>query len=198
MAEDPQSNSSINGQDNPSNQAPAKKSWNTPSGRHPGGRPTKYKRIYCNLLLQYFDIQPCKESLIIKSGKNWRVEETKLLPVDFPTFEGFSWNIGVTPQILYDWGNEHPEFQQALTRVRAKQRDILVRGGLNGVYEARTVNLVGINFCGMSNRIEIDASIGAGERLTDERVRQIAQEAARAQLKGVIDVPRITAKTEEG
>jgi hypothetical protein len=159
------------------------------------GQPTKYRKEYCDLLLKHFDLQPSREVETIKSGKNWEVREKKLLPNRFPTFEDFAWNIGTVPQTLSEWANEHPDFWEAMTRAHAKQKSILMQGGLEGCYEARTVNFVGINCCGMSNRIEIDATVGAGERLTDEKVRQIAQEAARVQLRGVIDVPRITSKS---
>ena len=97
---------------------------------------------------------------------------------------------------LHEWRDKHPEFSAALVRVKLKQKEILVQGGLAGTYESRFAQFVAINFTDMRQKIDIDMGIGPSERLIEGQVRQIAQEAARAQLKGVIDIPKIPAKTE--
>jgi|GEM_PF-2705992 hypothetical protein len=197
MVEDPKSNAFTNGQQDHSDsqQAPEIPPKPVKRGR---GQPTKYRREYCDLLLKHFDSTPFRLGEIVKSGKNWSVHEDKLLPNPLPTLEGFAWILGINMDTLHEWRDKHPEFSAALARVKLKQKEILVQGGLAGTYESRFAQFVAINFTDMRQKIEIDGTFSAGERLTDEKVRQIAQEAARQQLRGVVDVPKIAAKVEEG
>lgn len=55
--------------------------------KNKGGRPTKYRPEYCELLISHME-----------SGLS---------------FESFAGAIGVTKQIIYDWLERHPEFLDA-------------------------------------------------------------------------------------
>src|SRR6185312_11922157 len=99
--------------------------------KHPGGRPTKYFKKYCDEVVAFFEKEPF-ETIEVKttdkrSGRVYLSEE--LRPVPLPTLERFAANIGVDTDTLVEWGKVHPEFSVAVTRAKERQKDILVTNG---------------------------------------------------------------------
>lgn len=94
---------------------------------NPGGRPTKYDPLFVNELANY----------LAKASK----EENCL-----PTIEGFALHLGVDSDTINNWakarvkderGNKtkqrlHPEFFQAIKRLKTYQKEKLINDGLYG------------------------------------------------------------------
>lgn len=112
-------------------------------GKHPGGRPTKYRPEYCEKILKYFDIEAYEERTITKRyGKDCEVEEPLRWANDLPTLEKFATSIEVDVNTLLDWEHRYPEFHRTLARARNMQEHILITNGLHGTYNHNIARLV--------------------------------------------------------
>lgn len=80
----------------------------------PAGRPTKYKKEYCEMLVEFM-------------GR----------PMPYEAFAGL---IGVSFDVLYDWEKKHPEFLQAKKEGRAKMLYALTDMYWKGTRGELTVN----------------------------------------------------------
>lgn len=109
----------------------------------PGGRPTKYRKRYCQEIIDYFSsVKPFKESEISVKGKQFEKIEKKILYAGFPTFEEFAHRLGVHVDTLNQWAKDHKEFSQAYARAKSLQKVDLYTGGLSGVYNSNVVALI--------------------------------------------------------
>lgn len=138
------------------------------------GRPTKYKKKFAKMLIEYGSIEPNRVEYIVTDGKNdYHKEEPKLLPNNLPTLERFASNINVNVDVLSDWANaktksgkpKYPEFLRAYMRFKQLQKDILVANGLTGLYAGNFAIFVAKNFTDMKDKTEIDAT-SKGEKIT--------------------------------
>jgi hypothetical protein len=154
------------------------------SEKHPGGRPTDYRPEYCQMLVDFFTVEPFTETEVHISGKNWEKTETKLIPSKLPTFERFAHNIGVVVQTMLNWCGVYPEFLEAYTRAKQLQKDILVAGGLAGTYNSNFAIFVSQNFTDMRDKKQFTGSDDKPlvPSLSEEE-RVILQEI-KAKLKG--------------
>ena len=97
-----------------------------------GGRPSKYKPEYVNLLMDYFDVE---------AGEQVQAENSKgqmcylYRPEKLPTLAGFACKIDVHRETLLNWGKAHPKFFDALKKAKDHQERILVENGLLGGYD---------------------------------------------------------------
>jgi hypothetical protein len=74
---------------------------------------SKYKEEYCDLLIKYFNEQ-------IAAGIT-------------PTFAGFASNVlFVDEDTIQEWGKVHPQFRTCMRVCKGKQKDFIVKGGLDG------------------------------------------------------------------
>jgi hypothetical protein len=123
--------------------------------KHPGGRPTKYRKEYCQKLVEFFSIEPTKEvTKTITTAKGTVIEEPVERAARLPTFERFAVNIGACVDTLIEWTKKHKEFSEAYTYAKALQKDILVTNGLLGLYDAGYAKFVSINCTDMRDRQE--------------------------------------------
>lgn len=76
--------------------------------KHPGGRPTDYDPIYCEMLLKHME--------------------------DGLSFEAFAGVAGCCEKTLYNWEKEHPEFLQAKNIGKAKSRLFWEETGIKGLH----------------------------------------------------------------
>lgn len=124
-----------------------------------GGRPTKYKREYCQALLDYFR----------RPGREVHYEETYFPngvlktrkpipdgPIDLPTFQGFADSINVDMAQLQRWQDKHSEFRIAYTRAKQIQEAIWLQESLSGRYNAQFAKFFGVNCLGYKDKIEQD------------------------------------------
>ena len=86
------------------------------------GRPTKYKPEYCQMMLDFFDIEVMKRVEIeVKPD----IKEVRYVPNTFPTITRFASKIGVTRDTLYEWASKKDEKGNL---VNAEFSDTLTRG----------------------------------------------------------------------
>lgn len=93
------------------------------------GRPTKYKRLYCKKIIEYFDIPITKivsEVRYSKEGDTYMVSVEK--PNMLPSLDRFAMEIcNVNQDTLHEWKKVHPEFSEAFDKAKKMQKDFIVR-----------------------------------------------------------------------
>ena len=119
---------------------------------HPGGRPTKYLPEYCKRIIDFFNIKPVDITENIDDNGKLHIV---CKPAEYPTFEKFAFDIGVTPAVMLDWCKVHQEFLEAYARAKALQKNILFQNALNGAYDSQFSKFVAVNCHGMKDRSEI-------------------------------------------
>jgi hypothetical protein len=101
------------------------------------GAPTKYRPEYCEMILEYFNVDPLQEetvTIITPYGNN-KIEK-KRIACELPTIEGFCWKIGICKQTLYTWAAEHKEFMDSYLRAHERQEQIIKVCTTAGFYPA--------------------------------------------------------------
>jgi hypothetical protein len=71
--------------------------------KHPGGRPSKYKKAYCAIIID-------------KMSEGWSVSEVAA-------------HLDVSRQTIENWKKDHPEFLDAFTRAKAAEQSWWERTG---------------------------------------------------------------------
>lgn len=95
------------------------------------GRPSDYREDYIEVVDMY-----------LEDRKDYYDTETKKFKVRIPTIEGFAQFIGVNKTTLYEWEKKHPEFSNALDKIRTEQQQRLIDNGLSGDYNPTIAKLV--------------------------------------------------------
>lgn len=121
---------------------------------NPVGRPSKYDPIYIESATTYLE----DNTDILTEGK---------LKVKLPTIEGFAAFVGVNKTTLYEWSKVHPEFSNALDKIKTEQQKRLVNSGLSGDYNSTIAKLVLSANHGMSEKTESKVEHSGGVSLTD-------------------------------
>lgn len=151
------------------------KNNNTP---HPGGRPTKYKKRYAKEMLEYFQSKSgseLKKEVIEEqfspSGKV-KMQKYKVFGSDLPFFYDFADQIGVHDETLLNWSramvkvknsagkvireeHKHPEFFVAYKKCREIVKKILIKNGLQGLYNSNFAMFVAKNVTDMRDQHEV-------------------------------------------
>jgi hypothetical protein len=146
---------------------------------HAGGRPTKYKNIYCQMIIDYFKREPFTQEKIITTYKDGTTKEgIKLIPCNFPTIEGFAVSIGVCHNTVLNWLNDNPRFLSAYNYAKACQKDILTQNGLLGLYNCLFAKFVAINSTDMVDKQEFvntntNTNIQIPEGLTEDEYKEL-------------------------
>jgi DNA modification methylase len=109
-------------------------------------RPTKYKKSYAKLMLDFFT-----RDYTVKNGR-------KTEAVNYPTFERFALNIGVSRDTIYEWGNKHPEFSDMLNKCKQIQEDIIIVNTLKGNYHASFAQFLLKNRFNYHDKIQTEQS----------------------------------------
>ena len=118
------------------------------------GRPTKYKKEYCKKVDVYLSEKVDKEVKVIKQvneEKGYEMYDNKL-KVQLPTIEGFAIFLEVNKTTLYEWEGKHPEFSNALDKIRTEQKERLINSGLAGDYNSTIAKLILSSNHGMKER----------------------------------------------
>jgi len=143
--------------------------------KHPGGRPSEYKKIYCSQLKKFFSKKRFEIIKVVTTGKNnYRKEEQKRLASELPTFEVFAEKIGISRDTLYEWGKKHKEFSDTMEDCRGIQKDFLIQNGLLGLYSSNFAIFVATNLTELKHKQEIDHT-SKGEKLgySEEQINAI-------------------------
>lgn len=126
------------------------------------GRPSKFDEKFIKSVDDYLKENTDEIVQVIKQAnteKGYEMYENKL-KVKLPTVEGFALYIGVNKTTLYEWEQNHPEFSNALDKIREEQRARLLNSGLSGDYNATIAKLVLAANHGMSDKQDIDMTSG--------------------------------------
>ena len=102
----------------------------------PLGRPTKYKKEYCEQIIAFFSRKPYKEKEIQhknKDGDTYKTEYVKEAN-DIPFISEFAREIGVCHDTILEWANRHKDFSLALKKAKELQKEFLIKNGLAGLY----------------------------------------------------------------
>lgn len=133
-----------------------------PAPKHAGGRPTKYRREYCDLIITYFDsVEPYRKEVMEESTEYYangteRGSRTKyqLIPNKMPTLFRFAEQIKVDKSTLLEWANKHPEFSSALEKSKDIQKEFLIDAGMSGASNPAMTIFTAKNVTDMRDRIE--------------------------------------------
>ena len=119
--------------------------------KEPFGRPTKYKKEYCQGIVDYFKNFEPFEELPIKETVNddgTTTSETKRFPVAPPSLSKYATSIDVCRDTLHEWKKVHADFSYAFRKAKEIYEDVYIDGGLLGYYHHGFTALV------MQNRFE--------------------------------------------
>ena len=139
------------------------------AAKHPGGRPTKYRREYCEKLLEYFNRPPQRMEYKREYFQNGNIksETPMLFPEQYPTFELFAHSVcGATHQTLLNWCEAHEEFFEAYKRAKEIQKAIMTINAMSGIYNAAYAKFEAINNHGMRDKQETELSGKDGGLIT--------------------------------
>lgn len=134
----------------------------------PNGRPTEYKEEYINEVDNYLKV--CRDTYKYDESVNAAGDPICIphFDVKLPTIEGFALYIGVGKQTLYTWAEIHPNFNDALDKIREEQHQRLMSGGLSGRYNPTIAKLVLSSNHGYAEKKETKLSGGINiEQLID-------------------------------
>jgi hypothetical protein len=124
--------------------------------KHPGGRPTKYRKEYCQAIIEWFSGESFEKGLkTITTKKGTVIEEEVILPGKLPLFERFAESIGVSCETLVVWSNKHKEFLTAYTRAKQLQKSFLIENGVAGLYNPQFTIFVAKNVTDMKDKSEV-------------------------------------------
>jgi len=152
-----------------------------PAGRQGPGRPAKYKKKYCKMLLEHMDVEPFGYLEKKSFYQNGAVKSEEKIPwaASMPTFQSFARKIGVTHNTLLNWVEQEPEFAEAYQQAKEMQEHIWLVNGMNGLYNASFAQFYGKNCLGYKDRQELDVE-SRGVQLAAE-----SEDEARAALEAL-------------
>ena len=132
----------------------------------PAGAPTKYDPKYCQEILEFFNVEPVRQTTKTITTKNGTtIEEEGYLANPMPFLVDFCDKIGITKRTLLNWTEKHEEFLHAYTRAKEYQERHLVNNALVGNYNAGFASLVAKNWLGWKEKSETDVTSG-GEKIS--------------------------------
>lgn len=136
-------------------------------------RPSKYKKEYCQEIINYFFIKPYRKEKIKKVKKDGSIEEIEIdVANDLPLFSGFATEIGVNRETLRLWSEKFQEFGEAYQQAKELQRNILITNGLRGLYNTTFAIFTAKNITDMRDQQQLEFS----GSLSLQDAREIAKE----------------------
>ena len=133
--------------------------------KNKGGRPTAYKKEFCEKMVEFFDVDPY-EDVTIPHYKNGELawEDKKRMPCKLPTMVNFAKSIGVGVSTCYDWIDKNhssyqPEFSDTYTHIAKRlQKDFLIQNGLQGLNNPVFAKFVAVNLTSMRDKVNAEHS----------------------------------------
>jgi hypothetical protein len=138
------------------------------TGKHPGGRPTKYRPEYCDKIIAYFS-QPRTRTITkrITTKNGTTIEQDQEVANPLPLFEGFASSIGVWVGTFQEWCKAHEEFARAYARAKQLQKEFLILNGTMGLYQPQFTIFVAKNITDMKDVQTHDVGDGLKEILDE-------------------------------
>lgn len=124
------------------------------------GAPTKYKKQYCDEIIEYFSIPPQKIEYKKEYFQDGSVKsECPIISAnEFPTFQGFADSIGVHIDTLHEWKEKYSEFSESYARAKQLQEKIWLVNGMQNLYNAQFAQFFGKNCLGYTDKTEVSHS----------------------------------------
>lgn len=133
------------------------------------GRPAKYKKEYCEEIIEYFTQPRTKkvkvEEISSKNGK--RIDKYETQANEFPQLADFAHKIGVDRATLWRWTEEHEEFRNAYKKAKELQESWLVENGFKGLTNPAFTIFAAKNICGWRDKKEIEMDGEVKVRMID-------------------------------
>lgn len=102
-----------------------------------GGRPSLYTDEMPDKALRY--LSECKDETVNVGTSEKPYFKTT---VNLPSVEGLADYIGVNKTTLYEWESNHPEFSNALSKIKSRQGKELINKGLSGDYNSKIASML--------------------------------------------------------
>ena len=121
------------------------------------GAPTKYREEYCEMIIDFFDIEnpweEVEEEHTNTTGEKWtrKVRRAKKLP----TLRDFGRSVGVDYKTVWEWKKVYEEFRNAVHRAEELRKDFLIQNGLLGLYPPQAYKFTAINLTDMRDSKDI-------------------------------------------
>jgi hypothetical protein len=106
------------------------------------GRPSTYTEDMPEKMIKWFN-----RPIATYSGHKTTITK-------FPTFERFALEHGVHHQTLLNWCDKHAEFLEAYNVCKGIQKDLLIEGGLSGIYKERFAMFLSVNVSDLKDKVE--------------------------------------------
>lgn len=128
------------------------------------GRPTKYRKIFCEKLIKFFDVEPFSKIELPHyqiDGKTLKWMDYKLVPARMPTLLKFAKSIKVDYITVWRWAKEgevgyRDEFCKALMCAKELRKDWLIDLGLSGLTPPLAYKFTAINVTDMVDKQDVD------------------------------------------
>jgi len=149
-----------------------------------GGRPSKYKKEYCQQIIDYFrDFEMFDEIPVEKQDKEGNVTTTmKQIPARPPSITKFGTLIGVHYDTLLEWQKIYPEFSLSYKAGKKIYEDIIRDGAMIGLYKENFTKMVMSHNFDWSDKVQTKTEVKI-DNLTDE---ELAQKLADLNIDGDI------------
>lgn len=144
------------------------------------GRKTKYKKIYCKRIVDFFQESSTIERQVkekttktLSNGSVYTTEKYEYFSGKLPTFEGFAESIGVHRDTVLEWSQatkgtkgklKYPEFSVAYNKAKQIQKEWLIDIGLKGLAPPASFIFVAKNVTDMTDKQEVDHT-SKGEKI---------------------------------
>lgn len=126
----------------------------------PAGRPTVYKSEYCEMIVDFFRVQPqiTKKKKTYYASGQVKSEEEYPIAAELPTFQKFADKIGVHIDTLHEWKDKYEEFSEAYARAKQLQEHIWLVNGMSNLYNAQFAQFFGKNCLGYKDKQEVEST----------------------------------------
>ena len=118
----------------------------------PAGRPTKYKKQYCEEIIRFFDVPQTKIKKVTQITASGVTEFNKEVPENLPTIIGFARKIGVLSETLKEWADKYEEFSVSYRKALELEKEFLIQNGLKGFYQPNIFQFIASNLTDMKNK----------------------------------------------
>lgn len=122
------------------------------------GRPTKYKKEYCQELIDFAaNAELYYESPVETQDRKGNVTTAMKRIANAPPFlQDFAKKLNVNPSTLYEWAKKHTEFSNAIKDYEQVFGRFLQENALLGHYNAAFAIFVAKNRMGWKDKLETD------------------------------------------
>lgn len=141
----------------PSTKKPTSNKRKPKKEKHPGGRPTKFKEEYTQMMLDYFEKDKYVE---IQGLDKFGQPKYYQRPNELPQFSKFARMIDVDTDTLLNWRDTNREFFGAYKKCKDIQKEFLIENGLLGLYNSTFAIFTAKNITDMRDKQEIDHTSG--------------------------------------